>query len=317
MTVAQGRVLYSAGAVLALAAVIVLATPALAWGLDCTEITDCLGNSARGSLSALVGVGMLALLLFAPEIGVPLFVARGLVEGVTGKDVVSGEPLDWKMRALGLLPVAGEVAGELKSVVQLERTAVEASELGGAGADLMGLERAATEAAPVADIPKSLAEEAAAGGTSRVTGGRSLDAWDEILGRVEDPSSLKAFEFRDQYADDFYEIVRNADSADDIRLISSSSDMRPDEIARIRSHLFEEEHDLGTRIGRFDADPDISDAWRRLQSGVPEPADLDLLRHELAEANWMRDHPGVTYEEAHNAANQAGHTWHPPEWDQR
>lgn len=147
------RVLQSAGRVVVATAAVCLTSPTPAWALDCTEITDCLSNSARGSLSALVGVGMLALLLFAPEIGVPLFVARGLVEGVTGEDVVSGEPLDWKMRALGLLPVAGEVAGEFKAVVQLERGAVELTEVERVAAEAAKIEQVAAEGA----IPRGFA----------------------------------------------------------------------------------------------------------------------------------------------------------------
>jgi hypothetical protein len=68
--------------------------------VDCTEITDCLGNSVRGSISALVGVGLLAGLIFAPEIFGPILIVKGLTEAVTGQDLVTGEPLDWKLRAL-------------------------------------------------------------------------------------------------------------------------------------------------------------------------------------------------------------------------
>jgi hypothetical protein len=57
-------------------------------------------------------VGLLAGLIFASEIFGPILIAKGLVEGVTGQDVVSGEPLDWKQRALGLLPVVGAWAEE-------------------------------------------------------------------------------------------------------------------------------------------------------------------------------------------------------------
>jgi len=116
--------------VAAAAGVLAVIAATAAGALDCTEITDCLGNSVRGSISALVGVGLLAGLIFAPEIFGPILIAKGLTEAITGHDVVSGEPLDWKQRALGVLPVLGEVGQELRvgeSVLQ-EGTALAREE---------------------------------------------------------------------------------------------------------------------------------------------------------------------------------------------
>ena len=77
--------------VAAAAAVLVVVAATAAGALDCTEITDCLGNSVRGSISALVGVGLLAGLIFAPEIFGPILIVKGLTEAVTGQDLVTGE----------------------------------------------------------------------------------------------------------------------------------------------------------------------------------------------------------------------------------
>lgn len=56
-------------------------------------------------------------------------------------------------------------------------------------------------------------------------------------------------------------------------------------------------------IGRFDSDAGIAASWQRLESGTYGAADLQLLRHETAEAWYMRNvSPG--YNAAHNAAQR-------------
>lgn len=57
-------------------------------------------------------------------------------------------------------------------------------------------------------------------------------------------------------------------------------------------------------LRRYDASPDIAEAWLRLRSGTHKPEDLVLLEHELAESNFYRANPGATYEAAHAAADK-------------
>ena len=59
------------------------------------------------------------------------------------------------------------------------------------------------------------------------------------------------------------------------------------------------------RVTRFNADPEIANAWHRLQSGTHTKADIGLLRHEVFEARFERMY-GTGYREAHDAANRAG-----------
>ena len=66
-------------------------------------------------------VGLLAGLIFAPEIFGPILIVKGLTEAVTGQDLVTGEPLDWKLRALGALPVLGVYGQELRVGTSLLR----------------------------------------------------------------------------------------------------------------------------------------------------------------------------------------------------
>jgi hypothetical protein len=45
---------------------------------------------------------------------------------------------------------------------------------------------------------------------------------------------------------------------------------------------------LDDRIGRFDADIDIADAWERLRKGNYNQNDLDLLNHEYYEHRFEK-----------------------------
>ncbi|MEU1603555.1 hypothetical protein [Micromonospora matsumotoense] len=87
----------------------------------------------------------------------------------------------------------------------------------------------------------------------------------------------------------------------------------PTEIRQVKRHLMVDEHLLddyegGHRRARFDANPDIAEAWIRLREGRHLPEDLVLLEHELTEAGHLRAHPDATYREAHDAAN-ARYNW--------
>ncbi|MCX4093051.1 toxin glutamine deamidase domain-containing protein [Nocardia sp. alder85J] len=127
------------------------------------------------------------------------------------------------------------------------------------------------------------------------------------------------------WADDAYDIIRASDT--DVRdaVANLSGLVRGDgsvgftttEIGAIKQHLFVDEHKLsifddnGDVIGyeqrRFDADADIAEAWMRLTRGEPLAADVTLLEHELAEADYLRRHPDASYREAHEYANSKAH----------
>lgn len=55
---------------------------------------------------------------------------------------------------------------------------------------------------------------------------------------------------------------------------------------------------------RYDASPDMAEAWLRLRNGRHRREDVILMEHELAEARYYRVYRGATYEQAHAAANQ-------------
>ena len=100
-----------------------------------------------------------------------------------------------------------------------------------------------------------------------------------------------------------YEAIRQAH--DDVVAIARHTDMRVSWIARIKAHLFDRTHRLDDGVRRFDADPLIVNAWRRLREGTQTPKDRQLLEHELFEARFE----GIfqtDYRTAHEATNRSG-----------
>ena len=85
----------------------------------------------------------------------------------------------------------------------------------------------------------------------------------------------------------------------------------------MKRHLFHDEHLLDRYVvqgvpvvrGRFDADLALAKAWLRLTQHAATPNDVQLLRHEQFEAQFMERH-GHGYTKAHDAA-QARFPWFP------
>lgn len=111
----------------------------------------------------------------------------------------------------------------------------------------------------------------------------------------------------EKYAPEAYEYIRQAD---DIAEISRNTGIPEYRVRRIKSHLFEWEHQLDDRFGRFDADPDIADAWERLRRGDYTHEDLRLLDHEYFESKFERIFK-TDYRTAHDATLRSGRTWNP------
>ncbi|MCC5606479.1 hypothetical protein LC612_06665 [Nostoc sp. CHAB 5834] len=88
-----------------------------------------------------------------------------------------------------------------------------------------------------------------------------------------------------EYAPEAYDAIRDAD---DVAGIARNSGWAEFRIRRIKKHLFYDEHQLDYDLGfnRFSPDPDIADAWIRLQRGNFNPEDLRLLEHEYFESRF-------------------------------
>ncbi|MBW6436342.1 hypothetical protein KZ829_21620 [Actinoplanes hulinensis] len=117
----------------------------------------------------------------------------------------------------------------------------------------------------------------------------------------------------DRFRADDADVAEIAGNLRDVPRSEGRAGYTPAEIHQIKQHLMVEPHRItdydGTvEIRRFDASPDIAEAWIRLREGRHLPEDLVLLNHELAESNHMRRNPEADYREAHDAANQQ-HNW--------
>ncbi|WP_229715762.1 WXG100 family type VII secretion target [Mangrovihabitans endophyticus] len=135
-------------------------------------------------------------------------------------------------------------------------------------------------------------------------------------GHADRPRDIVDYERQERWANDAYDDIRMNPDADviagnlgDVARLDGSTGFTAAEIDRIRQHIFFEEHPVSDYAGgivhqRYDASPDMADAWLRLRSGRARPEDIALLEHELAEARYYDAHPGATYEEAHRAANE-------------
>ncbi|MFC5472451.1 hypothetical protein [Paraherbaspirillum soli] len=108
-------------------------------------------------------------------------------------------------------------------------------------------------------------------------------------------------------ADEAYSVIRASTS--DVGTIAQNTGIKPSNIQKVKDHLFYKEHllDRYERLGipsemkRFDSNLDIANSWQRLGAGKYTPADIQLLRHETAEAWFMRKY-GPSYNNSHNAA---------------
>jgi hypothetical protein len=125
-------------------------------------------------------------------------------------------------------------------------------------------------------------------------------------GHTSRPRNQIDYERQERWAGEAYDDIRANPDAD---VIARNSGLTEAEIEQIRQHVFFEDHpvldyDGGIVNRRYDASPDMAEAWLRLRAGRPLPEDIALLKHELAESRYYADHPGATYQEAHAAANQ-------------
>ena len=109
--------------------------------------------------------------------------------------------------------------------------------------------------------------------------------------------------------DDAYNSIRK--STTDVNEISRNTGIKPQNIQKVKDHLFHNEHLLDRYVKqgipgetrRFDSSQEIADVWNRLRSGTHTKADIQLLKHETAEAWYMRKY-GPSYDASHNAAQQ-------------
>ncbi|MEV7471404.1 WXG100 family type VII secretion target [Streptomyces kronopolitis] len=144
----------------------------------------------------------------------------------------------------------------------------------------------------------------------------SKDEW--ITGARRRPRDLLDVDQQSKWADDAYanfmqdsrDIGAISKNTRDVVRGDGAKGFSEEEIASVKKHVFDTEHPIedyetGRVVTRkFDADPEIADAWIRLRSGISLPEDHILLEHELTELKYLRENPGATYQEAHRVTNE-------------
>lgn len=260
---------------------LVTATPAAAD--NCSVFTDCFGV-ANSAVEAAFGLALLAALSmvldFIPVVGT----AKGVVEAITGRDLLTGQELAWWERALGVVPILAGL-GALGAAARMGRNVPTPPRV--------------PDVPRTPDIPRTPDAPRRPG---RESGGAR-----------EYPRRPKSDLRQDEWADDMYAGFRSdPDLVPD--LARHNPDLDPGDIDRAMRHVLEDEHLLGTSYGspyrgRFDSDATMAEAFDRLRSGQGTPTDRLLLQHEIAESRYMDAHPGASYEEAHRHATSVA------DWD--
>ncbi|MDR6226336.1 pre-toxin TG domain-containing protein [Desmospora profundinema] len=90
--------------------------PDVAEAHNCGDFRDCY-STLRAAVAATVGLSMFAVILsigldFVPGVGQ----GKGILEAITGRDLITGEELEDHVRLLGILGPAGRIAGGFSSV---------------------------------------------------------------------------------------------------------------------------------------------------------------------------------------------------------
>jgi hypothetical protein len=121
-----------------MAVVAVFAFPSTAYADNCGDLTDCY-STAQAALAALVGLSVLfgLILSFTLDLLPGIGTIKGLIEAYTGRDLITGQELEWWERALGVLPVLGKL-GRLAEGAADAGAAARSGRAAGGGGDLFG-----------------------------------------------------------------------------------------------------------------------------------------------------------------------------------
>ena len=147
---------------------------------NCSGLTDCF-NSARAALAASVGLGIFLTLLsvgldFVPIVGD----VKGVIEGITGRDLITGQELSAFERAMGAIPLAGRFAAAAGALATVARAADRMDDIADAA-------RAAGRIDDVGDAARAAGRVDDVGDAARAAG-RADDASDagRAVNRADD-----------------------------------------------------------------------------------------------------------------------------------
>ena len=195
----------------------------------------------------------------------------------------------------------GDAVSDLSSISKLEDTGTEfLKEVTPVVEEICGTVKNSTSGLAVAgqtaykDLSVTIKMVDDTGTVILQTGGRQFD--------------YNAFIKRLETIDKEYENIR-IDIAD-ISKIAQNTGMPEWKIRKIKDHVFFNEHILDDGIRRFDADPEIADAWYRLKEGIYSQSDIDLLNHEYFESKFESFYK-TYYRTAHEKTIESARIWDP------
>ena len=251
------------------------------------DAMDAAGDAARGAGNAVsnasisdIGHTALDVAGMVPVIGEAADLANA------GWYLAEGDKTNAALSAAGAIPFAGNAATGAKWA----KRGVDAVDMVSDGA------KAVDKASDAAKLADNVGD-----------GGRAVDAAQgasraplQTGAGAADPSKL---------ADEAYDGIRASDT--DVATIAENTGYKPANIQKVKDHLFHNEHVLDRYVDmgvpatkqRFDSNIDIADSWKRLENGNQTTQDIQLLKHETAEAWHMKTH-GSGYSAAHDAAQR-------------
>ncbi len=189
-----------------LTALITLLSPHVAWADNCGGLHDCF-NTVYAALAALAGVSLFGTMV---SLGLNLFpltaIPKGIAEAITGTDLITGTELALWERAVGVVPVAGEIVKEGAAVVR----GMEAVSAVARGVDeLADIERGAEAAADIARVGEGAANvvreaEAVVEGGEAASVGQKVISEESAIGKISNEqfaSDLEKVGFSNEYID--------------------------------------------------------------------------------------------------------------------
>lgn len=213
--------------------------PEVAYADNCGSLGDCFGT-LRAAVAATVGLAIFGTVLsigldFIPVVGT----AKGLIQAITGKDLITGEELTVWERALGIIPFAGAATGALKAG-KIAGELIELNKGLHSIESMTSLGKHAEEAAVglVKDVPKGFsrsegdmlkaeAKEASASGAVKGTGNlvfkKAADYFDYIghIGKQTDLTS-------EQKLAKIHEAYSSLEIKGDVTAVSDTKFLKPE-----------------------------------------------------------------------------------------
>lgn len=122
-------------------------------------------------------------------------------------------------------------------------------------------------------------------------------------GALNDSNDPK-YKRREEHAERLYAEYRNSSKEYFVNAVSNNTKIDKETVSKAYKHVFEDKHVLDKGYDYFDADYDMAESWRRLRTNDKiQEHDKILIMHESLEYDIMNANKSMSYEDAHNIAN--------------